>query len=128
VQGICGAIFIFIGQSGTTVKGAYDVLVSLGIITYFLPYLFLFFAMFRLQRESAGPDVIRVPGGKPMAQLLAVVGFTTSLITIAVSFLPSPEEANPKLAILKIVGGTLVLVGVGAMVYWWGKRNWSSVA
>jgi len=125
VQGICGAIFAFLGQSGTTVRGAYDVLVSLGIITYFLPYLFLFIAMFRLQREPAGPEVIRVPGGKPVARLLAVVGFTTSLITIAVSFLPSPEEGNPKLAMIKIVGGTLVLVAVGAIVYWWGKRNGS---
>jgi amino acid transporter len=123
VQGIFGAVFAFLGQSGTSVKGAYDVLVSLGIVTYFLPYLFLFLAMFRLQREPADYDVIRVPGGRPVGRLLAVVGFTTSLITIAVSFLPSPEEANPTLAVIKIVGGSLVLIAVGAIVYWYGKRN-----
>ena len=35
----CGIIFIFLGQAGTSVYGAYEVLVSMGIITYFIPYL-----------------------------------------------------------------------------------------
>ena len=62
-QFVLGAVFIFLGQAGTSVKGAYDVLVSMGVITYFIPYLYLFAAMIKLQREPAGPDVIRVPGG-----------------------------------------------------------------
>jgi hypothetical protein len=32
------AMFIFLGQAGTTVKGAYNVLVSMSIISYFIPY------------------------------------------------------------------------------------------
>jgi amino acid transporter len=127
LQGICGVIFIFLGQAGTTVKGAYDVLVSMGIITYFLPYLFLFAALFRLQREPAGPGVITVPGGKRVARLLACVGFTTGSLTIALSFLPSPGDANPALAIVKVVVATAVLVTVGAVLYWLGKRRTKEV-
>jgi amino acid transporter len=123
VQAGCGVLFVFLGQAGTSVKGAYDVLVSLGIITYFIPYLFLFAAMFRLQREEAGPDVIRVPGGKPMALFLSCVGFTTALLTIGLSFAPSPEESNPALAVVKVVGGTGVLLALGALLYWTGKRR-----
>ena len=33
--------------------------------------MFMFAAMIRLQREPAGPDVIRVPGGTPVAIALA---------------------------------------------------------
>jgi amino acid transporter len=128
LQALCGVLFIFLGQAGTTVKGAYDVLVSLGVITYFLPYLFLFAAMFRLQREPAGPDVIRVPGGKPVAFLLSVVGFTTALLTIALSFIPSPGETNPTLAIIKVTGGTVVLLAIGAILYWAGKRAGAQAA
>ena len=40
-QFIFGALFIFLGQAGTSIKGAYDVLVSMGIITYFIPFLVL---------------------------------------------------------------------------------------
>ena len=54
---------MFLGQAGTSVRGAYDALVSMGIIAYFIPFLFMFAAMIVLQREPAGPDVIRVPGG-----------------------------------------------------------------
>ena len=67
-QFVFGALFIFLGQAGTSIKGAYDVLVSMGVITYFIPFLYLFAAMFKLQKEPAGPDVIRVPGGKPVAR------------------------------------------------------------
>jgi len=123
LQAVCGVIFVFLGQAGTTVKGAYDVLVSMGIITYFLPYLFLFAAMIRLQRQPAGPDVIRVPGGKPVALLLAVLGFTTASLTIALSFLPTPLEVNPTLEVIKVTGGTAVLLAVGALLYWTGKRR-----
>src|SRR5205085_4858589 len=74
-QTVIGAIFIFLGQAGTSVKGAYDVLVSMGVITYFIPYLYLFASMFKLQGEPAGADVIRVPGGKPVAYALSILGF-----------------------------------------------------
>ena len=54
-QFVFGALFIFLGQAGTSIKGAYDVLVSMGVITYFIPFLYLFAAMFKLQKEPAGP-------------------------------------------------------------------------
>ncbi len=114
VQSLLGAVFVFLGQAGTSVKGAYDVLVSMGVITYFIPYLYLFAAMFKLQSEPAGPDVIRVPGGKPIARLVAIVGFLTTSATIAISLLPPPDEPNKPLAVFKVVGscGLLVLIGV----------------
>ncbi|MGB6387627.1 MAG: APC family permease [Terriglobales bacterium] len=122
-QAVIGAIFIFLGQAGTSVKGAYDVLVSMGVITYFIPYLYLFASMFKLQIEPAGEEVIRVPGGRPAAYALSILGFTTTLFTIALSVLPPPDEPNKPLAVFKIVGGcgALVLIGVG--LYWTGRRR-----
>jgi len=113
-QFVFGIAFIFLGQAGTGIKGAYDVLVSMGVITYFIPYLYLFAAMFKLQSEPAAPGVIRVPGGKPVARLVALVGLATTILTIGISLLPPPDEPNKPLAVLKIVGlsGLLVLMGV----------------
>jgi amino acid transporter len=122
-QFFLGAVFIFLGQAGTSVKGAYDVLVSMGVITYFIPYLFLFAAMIKLQRDPAGPDVIRVPGGKTVAKLVAVLGFVTTTLTIFLSLIPQPDEPNKPLALLKIVGGTGALLLIGAWMYWAGKRR-----
>ena len=77
VQAAIAGLFVFLGQAGTSVHGAYDALVSMGIIAYFIPFLFMFAAMIVLQREPAGPEVMRVPGGKPVAIALAATGFSS---------------------------------------------------
>ena len=79
VQAMCCVLFILLGQFGSTVHGAYQVLVSMTIITNFVPYLFMFAAMIRLQREPVEPGVVRVPGGKPVAIALAAVGIRDHL-------------------------------------------------
>jgi amino acid transporter len=115
------AVFIFLGQAGTTVKGAYDVLVSMAIISYFIPYLLMFASMIRLQREPAGAEVIRVPGGRPVAIGLAALGFTTTVISIALALIPAEDEPHKVLAVTKVAGLTILLVAAGALVYWRGR-------
>ena len=121
--GLAGMLFAFLGQAATTVKGAYDVLVSMSVITYFIPYLFLFAAMIRLQKEPAGPAVIRVPGGKRVAIPLAILGLITTSITICLSVLPSDDEPNKPLAVIKVLGMTFVLLAGGVVIYVLGKRR-----
>lgn len=117
------ALFILLGQAGTTVKGAYDVLVSMSIISYFIPYLFMFAALIRLQREPAGPDVIRVPGGRAVGVFLAGTGFATTVVSIALALIPAADEPNKVLAVTKVAGLTILLVAAGALVYYHGKRR-----
>jgi len=61
---------------------------------YFIPFLFMFAAMIVLQREPAGPDVMRVPGGKPVAVALASVGFFVTAVSIVLACIPPDEEPN----------------------------------
>ena len=118
LQLLCGVLFVFLGQAGTSVRGAYDVLVSMGIITYFIPYAFLFAAMFRLQKENAGPDVICVPGGTVVARLVACVGLITTLLTLALAVVPPADEPHKALATIKVIGLSAILIGVGAVLYY----------
>jgi amino acid transporter len=132
-QFLFGALFIFLGQAGTSVKGAYDVLVSMGVITYFIPFLYLFAAMYKMQADPAEPGIIRVPGGKPVARLVAIVGLLTTIATIAISVLPPPDEPNKPLAVFKIVGLSALLVLMGVAIFY-GPRirgaltNWKSAS
>ena len=123
MQAVIAGLFVFLGQAGTSVHGAYDALVSMGIIAYFIPFLFMFAAMIVLQREPAGPEVIRVPGGKPAAILLASTGFLVTAVSIELACIPPDEEPNKTLAVVKVVGSSAVLVGAGAAGYWLGKRR-----
>jgi amino acid transporter len=123
VQAAIAAAFIFLGQAGTSVRGAYDALVSMGIIAYFIPFLFMFAAMIKLQNQPAGPDVMRVPGGRPVANALAVLGFAVTAISIVLACIPADEEPNKALAVMKVVGASVALVAVGAVVYVVGRQR-----
>jgi amino acid transporter len=123
VQALGTAVFIVLGQAGATVKSAYDALVSMAVIAYFIPYLFMFAAYIRLQRERAGPGVRRTPGGTPVAVLLGAIGFTTTAISIALALIPPADERDPALAVLKVAGSSLVLVALGLWLYVRGKAR-----
>src|SRR5215467_10777636 len=116
-QFVFGGVFIFLSQAGTSVKGAYDVLVSMGVITYFIPFVYLFAAMYKLQSESAGSGVIRVPGGKFVARFVALVGLAVTIFTIGIALLPQPDEPNKPLAVIKIVGLSALLVLIGVAIF-----------
>jgi glutamate:GABA antiporter len=123
VQAAISAVFVVLGQAGTSVRGAYDVLVSMSIITYFVPFLFMFAALIKVQNEAAGADVLRVPGGRPMAILFGAVGFLTTAIAIVLACVPAADEPNQTLAVVKIVGLSVALIAIGAIVYAAGRRR-----
>ena len=117
VYGIAGVIVALLGQAGTTVRGAYNVLVSMSVISLFIPYLFLFGAMIRMQSRPAPIEAHRVPGGRPVAILLASIGLISTAATIILSAIPGTDETNKPLAVAKVLGGTAALVGLGVAVF-----------
>jgi len=66
---------------------------------------------------------MRVPGGKPVAIALGVLGFATTMITIVFSVMPGAEEPHKPLAIAKIIGLTLVLLALGVVAFLWGRSH-----
>src|SRR5271167_3226032 len=116
-QAVCCMGFILLGQAGSTVHGAYQVLVTMTIITNFVPYLFMFAAMIRLQREPLEPGVIHVLGGKPVAIALAVIALVTTCAVIVASVVPDPSEPNKILAVAKVVFFSVLLIGGGVLLY-----------
>ena len=122
-QAAMSAVFVVLGQAGTSVRGAYDVLVSMSIITYFIPFLFMFAALIRVQREPTAAGVMRVPGGRAGATALAMMGFLTTSVSIVLACLPSAEEPRPVLAVAKIVGLSAAMTLAGVVVYALGRRR-----
>jgi len=122
-QAVACMVFILMGQAGSTVRGAYQILVTMTIITNFGPYLFMFAAMIRLQRERVEPGVITVPGGKPVAIALATVALITTCAVIVASVVPDPSEPNKALAVAKVIFFSVVLIGGGMLLYVVGRRR-----
>jgi len=123
VQAVLAGIFVFLGQAGTTVKSAYNFLVGMGVLSYFLPFFYMFCAVIRLQKEPAGPGVMRIPGGKPVAIFMAVLGLFTTTISSVLACIPADDEPDKVFAVFKLIGSSALVVGIGAVIYWVGKRR-----
>ena len=121
VQAIIAGGIAVLGQAGTTVRNAYDILVSLGVISFFIPYAIMYAAMIRSQWMPAGPEVKRVPGGHWVGALLGAMGLSTVLVSIYLSCLPPAGDPDPRLAVLKIVGSSLTLVAIGVALWFAGR-------
>ena len=110
-------------RRGRSVRGAYEALVNMGIIVNFVPFLYIFASMYRLQREPAGPE--RVPrarraGGGPRA---GVPGFLVSLLAIVLACVPAADEPNKVFAVTKIVGASSAIIAIGVGIYWSGAAR-----
>ena len=115
--GAAGILFGLLGQAGTSIHGAYDMLVSMAVITYFIPYLFLFASAIRLQREPLPEGVFRLPGGRGTMIPLACLGLLSTACTIVLSLFPAEDDAHPTATFFKVVVMTLVLLGAGVAIY-----------
>ena len=115
--GAAGILFGLLGQAGSSVRGAYDMLVAMAVITYFIPYLFLFASAIRLQSQPLPEGAFRLPGGKLAIIPLACIGLLSTACTIVLSLFPADDDTHPTATLVKIVVGTVVLLGLGIAVY-----------
>ncbi len=104
------AVFIVAGQGGTSVKGAYDVLVSATVLITMIPFVFLFASAIKLRRTAG------VVGA-------AAIGLLTTLGAIVLAAVPAQDEPNKTLAVVKVLGLTAAMVGSGVIVYLFGSRK-----
>ena len=127
-QGLLGIFFVFLGQAGTTVGGAYDILVAISVAVTMIPFMLLFASMIRLQREPRQPDTIRLPGGRPVAILLGCIGFASSSFALIISLIPPDNEPNKFAFALKMFFSVAGLIGLGSLLFFSARRRAGSIA
>lgn len=117
------AIFIFLGQSGTSVRGAYDVLVSSTVVITLVPFLFLFASALKFRAAETTPEMIPIPGGAWTVAVAALIGLTTTIAAIIFAGFPADDDPNKVLAVVKVVGLTAMMIFSGVAVYLIGRRR-----
>jgi hypothetical protein len=60
---------------------------------------------------------VRIPGGRPVAIALAVLGLASTVATVVLSIIPADDDPHPVLAVIKILGLTSILLGGGVVVF-----------
>jgi amino acid transporter len=123
MQTLVVAALVILGQSGTSVRGAYNVLIEMMVVTSMVPFLLMFGAAIKLSGGPPVPGTSRIWGGRPVLVAIALIGLLATTGSMAIAFVPPPEEPQPMLAIVKVAGMTAVLLLVGAWLYWLGGRR-----
>jgi len=122
-QSIIAAIFIFLGQGGSSVKGAYDILVSSTVLITMLPFLLLFASAIKLDAEPSPPGAVTIPGGRATIAACAIVGFATTLAAAVLAVFPADDDPDKLLSVLKVLGLTALMVGAGIAIYLGARRR-----
>lgn len=117
------ALFIFLGQGGTSVKGAYDVLVSSTVIITMVPFVLLFASALKFHALARTPVDVRIPGGSVTICIAAVVGLATTLAAIVFAGFPADDDPNKTLAVVKVVGLTAAMLLTGVGIFLLGRRR-----
>lgn len=115
VQGALATVFVVAGLAGATVRDAYVTLTSTTIILFFVPYLYIFAAYLRLRRERT----LRTT-------LVGWSGMAAVALSIALSLVP-PAVEQPWVFEAKVVGGTVVFLGIGLVLSRGGVRTGTAV-
>ena len=102
------SVFFTVAGRSTSIQEAYDILVNLTILIYFVPYLYLFAAQVRLL-----PDT---PRWAP------IVGFAATAISLALTFIP-PPGSNALTYELNLIVQAAVVLGVGFAFYAGSRRS-----
>lgn len=119
-QGIVATIFLLMSFIGASTQEAYLVLVDATIIVYFIPYIYIFLAAVRIFRREAattsrGATWFRVGA--------SAVGGVTTIAAIVLTLFPPEAGGNPILFLAKTLGGSLLFVAVGLVIFWNAKRK-----
>ena len=106
-----------LGAAGASVAGAYDFVVSMGVLTFVIPYLWMFIAYWKVQsRPGEGLD-FRTPGGVNAGRALALLGLAVTVSAILGSMIPSPDAADKLGTFIKLIVASAVMIGLGAAIY-----------
>ncbi|HEY1416085.1 MAG TPA: APC family permease [Caulobacteraceae bacterium] len=116
VQVVAVVVLVILGQAGASVKAAYDFLTSMSVISYTLPFVFLFLAYLRANGPVA-PGVWVAPGGPAGRKTLAWMGLAVTATAIACTIVPSPDATDKLGAVVKLVVASAALIGIGAAIY-----------
>lgn len=98
----CVAVLLAM-MSGESLRAGYQLLVDMAVITYFIPFAYLFLA-----------------GWRAGMRLAAVCGLFVTAVAIGFSFVPPPATASIWWFEAKLAGGTALMIGLARL--WFQSR------
>jgi len=125
VQAALSGAILLVSQISETTRGAYQGLIDVAIILYFLPFLYMFAAVIKLasrKDRTANTHAVLIPGGRLGVWVCGGLGAAVVLLGIFVSLVPPGDSSNKWLFEVKVLVETLISIFIGLVLYWRGAR------
>jgi glutamate:GABA antiporter len=126
VQAVISGAVLLLSQINETTRGAYQGLIDVAVILYFIPFLYMYAAAIKLARRKdrrANPRAILIPGGMPGVWLTGGMAFVITFACIILSAIPPGDVSNKFVFEVKVVGASVVALAIGLILYFRGARE-----
>jgi amino acid transporter len=117
-------LFLAVPGKGTTVEALFLVLLDMNLLVYFIPFVYVFLCLLR-ERANAMPEGRGpvIPGGYAGRVVTAICGLAVTIAAMIVAIVPPPDAHPVWLFELKVVGGTVLFVLLGGIIYVMGRSR-----
>jgi len=117
------ALFLAMSFAGAAVKEAFITMLDLSAVLNLVPYVYIFAAILML--TSNKKVALRRCGrfSNNTLRTIGSVGLFTTLLAIAVVFVPSKQVGSVPLFELKMFSGSIFFLGLGALFFYNGCRK-----
>jgi glutamate:GABA antiporter len=99
-------VFALAMLAGESLRIGYQLLVDMTVITYFVPFLYLFGAAWKYGQRSS-----------------AASGLLVTALSLALSFVPPADVSSIRMFELKLVGGFLLVAGTARLCFQWYRKG-----
>jgi glutamate:GABA antiporter len=126
VQATVSGIVLLLSQINETTRGAYQGLVDIAVILYFIPFLYMYAAAIKLAGRAdrkENPQAVLIPGGKFGVWLTCGIAFAVTFACIFFSLIPPGDVTNKVFFEVKVAGASIAAVALGLGLYYRGVRE-----
>ena len=124
-QAAATTVVLLAAISGSAIHEAYLLLIDMTVALVSVVWIYIFISLPVLRWRAAGRNsgVALIPGGPVVCWLVAAVGAAAALFAGIVCLIPPPGSAHPDLFILKGVGGCVLILLAGVVLYAQGNKH-----
>lgn len=114
------ALLLSVLGRGTTVETVYLIMLDMQLLIYFIPFVYLFSSVVvhRHRDHLAGS-----PRGVASAAVVGGCGAFVTIFAMVIATIPPSETEHPTLFFAKVLGGAVLFVGAGGVLYWRAGRK-----
>ena len=106
LQGVFSTIFLVLAELGENLRAAYQIMVDMTVIVYFIPFLYMFAAAWKYGRKWS-----------------AAMGLAVTVISIVVSLIPPGDARSLWLFEGKLLAGCAILVASARLMFRFALRG-----